>query len=471
MMILQYLLAFWLSALTLHAPPEVVPGTIKEINHETYLDLNQFGLKGDGSDEFALLQKAFQKAADEEMIITGKGIFNFNGKILEVNKPLWIKAINKGDLIFRNGNFIHANSDIILDKVIFRDFKTAAFGYPAGKQPAKKIKIQVTNCDFINNNAAFYCRQESFSTMLTDSKFSGNQFINSNFAAIYLKFNYRDLIIEKNHFEGVANGGKKLVALVLIGADTTGGGEGLKFRNNTVKDIIHPGDDLNYTILAHGDKSLVSGNEFENVSHVAYYARGNNNTIEDNKFFNSKVTSKHAIIAKKASTSGILNIRNNQVSGRFSTGIYIDSRFKTLNIQDNDIQLKDRSDTMNYAAIRILGHEDHDSLNIMGNSINIDVKGKRSVCIRINGKNFRRVNISGNKQLQSNGGILLTGKNSEIKELRMRDNNMKASGPSHISAERIDVTNNEMNFELEGRNGFKVSGNREMKKEKNRVKN
>lgn len=470
-MILHFILAICLSIPT-HLPQDRdAHHSMNKVHHDTYLDLNQFGLKGDNSDESDMLVKAFQKAADEEMIITGKGTFNLNGKILQVDKPLWIKAKNKGDLVFRNGNFIHANSDIILDKVSFRDFKTAAFGYPVGKQPGKKIKIQVTDCDFTNNNAAFYSRQESYSTMLTDSKFSGNQFINSNLAAIYLRFNYRDLLIENNHFEGVAKGGKKLIALVLIGADTAGGGEGLRFKNNVVKDIIHPGDDLNYTILAHGDRSLVSGNEFENISHVGYYARGNNNTIEDNKFLNTKVSSKHAIIAKKASPSGILNIRNNQVSGRFSTGIYVDSRFKTLNIQDNDIQLRDRSDTLNYAAIRILGHEDHDSLNITGNAINMDVKGSRSVCIRINGKNFRKVNISSNKQLQSNGGILLTGKNSEIKELRMRDNNMYASGPSHISAEKIDVSNNETNFDIEGKNGFKVTNSREIKKEKNRVRN
>ncbi len=437
---------------------------------EKYLDLNEFGLKGDDSDEFEKINDAFRKASLEGLIITGKGTFNLFGRAVETAGAIRIKAKKKGDLIFRNGAYFFSPTDIELENTIFRDFKTAAFNYPNGRQPETRIRLQVRNCDFINNNASFFSRQESYNTMLVDSKISGSSFVNSNYAAIYLKFNYRDMVIEDNHFEGTANHGRRLAMLVQIGVDSTGGGAGLKFRNNTIRNIIHPGKDINYTVLILGDRNTVSGNTVEDISNVAFYVRGNNNTVEDNNIRNQKVTSKHAIIAKKLSPAGTLNVRNNQISGRFSTGVYVDSRFKTANITGNEIHLRDRTDTMNYAAIRILGHEEHDSLNIIDNAISVDVKGSRSVCIRINGKHFNKVNILNNRQLESSGGILLTGNNSEIKYLHVRNNTMRSKGPSPISAESIEVSDNDTNFEIEGKKGFKIKSARQMKRERNKVR-
>ena len=459
-------LAFFLGNTTIKANDAPVPAGVR---HD-YLDLNAFGLKGDNTDESAKLQEAIDKATKEGLTITGKGVFNLGGKTLEAKLPLKMEGKKRGEFVIRNGNYILASSDIYLNQVSFNDFKTAAFYYPPNTAPGKEIIMEVVDCDFINDHAAIYSRGESYNTILKNSRITGSSFINSNYAAIYLKFNYRDLLMEKNVFEGVSNNGKKLVALVIIGVDSTGGGDGLKFCNNTIRNIVHPGTDINYTVLAMGDHILASGNLYENITDVAFYARGDNSTVIQNTIINNDAQSTHAIIAKKARPSGTINISENIIRGKFSTAIYIDSRFKTANIDDNEINLDNPDDSSNYNAVRILGHERHEKLNINGNSIKMNVSGKRSVCIRINGLYFDSVNIENNKELQSNGGILLTGKNDAINELNVNNNNMKAGGPSPVRARNLSFRNNQMNFELEGRNGFRVEGTKGLRKENNRVK-
>ncbi|MGZ5246633.1 MAG: right-handed parallel beta-helix repeat-containing protein [Flavitalea sp.] len=420
-----------------------------------YLDLNEYGLKGDNSDESLQFSNALREASSKGLTLTGKGTFNLNGTRIVVPGNISIEAKKKGELIIRNGAYIFGSGDIQLQKIIFEDFTTSVFYYPKNKEPRGDIKIEVNDCRFEDNMAAFFSQGQSYWMMLRNSKFTCNDFINSGTAAVSLKFNHRNLLFEKNHFEGLMFEGKKLYYLVLAGLDSAGGGRGFQFRKNTIKNIVHPGKDINYTVLARGSNSLFSENDVEDVSDVAFYVRGDSGVVERNRIINKTVASNHAIIAKGGSRKGFIHIRDNEIKGKFGTAIYLDSRYGYAEITGNDIDIKNENDSVLYAGIRVVGHEVYKKFDITGNSIQVKSTNRRAAAIRLNGKGFEQVNITNNKLIKSSSQILLTGKN-DIKNLRMTGNRMSSKVASSIAAENIEIEENEVEFPGEIQNAFKM---------------
>lgn len=434
-----------------------------------YLDLNKYGLKGDNSDESLQFANALKEASSKGLTLTGKGTFNLNGIRIVVPRNISIESKKKGDLVIRNGAYIFGSGNIKLEKIIFKDFTTSVFYYPKNKEPKGDITIDVKDCRFEDNMAAFFSQGQSYNLMLRNSKFTGNEFINSGTAAVSLKFNHRNLTFEKNHFEGLMFEGKKLYYLVLAGLDSAGGGRGFEFKKNTIKNIVHPGKDVNYTILARGSNSCFMENYVEDVSDVAFYVRGDSGKVEKNRIINKNISSNHAIIAKGGSTKGYIYVRDNEIKGKFGTAVYFDSRYGYAEIIGNDIDISNENDSVLYAGIRVIGHEVYKKFDISGNSIQVKSNNKRAAAIRLNGKGFEQVNITNNKLLKSSSQILLTGKN-DIKNLRMTGNNMSSRIASSIAAENIEIEENEMDFPGELQKAFKIGSEGKVKMGKNKKK-
>jgi hypothetical protein len=474
---LSFVVLFTLASCSKSIPLTTLPDPVEPPSRDTvvvtppatpkeYLDLNEFGLKGDNSNESALFTKALQLASEKNLTITGKGVFNLNGARIAVPDGISIESKNPHDLIIRNGAYIFSSGNIRLQQVDFQDFSTAVFYYPKGHEPKGDLTIDVRNCDFENCMSAFSTAGSSRSTVLKNSFFIGNRFINSGTSAINLKFSHINLTFEKNHFEGLMFGGKKLAYLVITGLDSTGGGTGFQFHKNVIKNIVHPGNDANYTVLSRGIKNYIADNEVENVSHVAFYIRGDSSIIERNHITNITTDSKYAIIAKSGTGgNGFFIAESNFIKGNFSTGLYIDAHFETTFIRQNDIRLVYNYDTMGYAGIRVIGHHVFKQFNIEENVISIDMQNPKAACIRLNGVGFDVVKISDNK-MKSNTRILLTGQN-DIRNLEIIHNKLISKTASPIGADNISIINNSIDYPGSVALSFIIQGNNKMKMEGN----
>jgi hypothetical protein len=274
-----------------------------------------------------------------------------------------------------------------------------------------------------------------------------------------LKFPHEGLNFHQNKFEGVQLEGKKLAYLVLVGMDSTGGGTGFRFTENRIKDIVHPGKDVNYTVLARGSRSYIADNDVEEITDVAFYVRGDSGVVERNRIFNKNQSAEYAIIAKGGTTKGYVWITDNVIKGRFGTAVYLDCKYGSAKINDNDIDINFDEDTVLFAGIRVIGNNKMDRFDISGNSIKVDMKNPRAAAIRLNGKGFEKVNITNNKLLESSSRILLTGKN-DIRNLKMTGNRMRSKTASNIAADNVEIDDNEVDYPEAFEKAFKVNANR-----------
>ncbi len=424
-----------------------------------YLDLNEYGIKGDNTNESGIFTQALLEAASKGLTVRGKGVIELYGARIIIPGNVKIQSASLGDLVIRNGAFIFAQGDIQVKNVVFEDFKTAVFYYPKGKEPKGKISIQSEHCLYRNNVSAFSSQGQSRELLLINSYFKENEFINVTHSAVNLKFPHEGLNFHQNKFEGVQLEGKKLAYLVLVGMDSTGGGTGFRFTENKIRDIVHPGSDVNYTVLARGSRSYIADNLVEEISDVAFYVRGDSGVVERNRIFNKNQSSEYAIIAKGGTTKGYVWIMNNVIKGKFGTAVYLDCKYGSAKINDNDIDINFDEDTVLFAGIRVIGNNKMDRFDISGNSIKVDMKNPRAAAIRLNGKGFEQVNITNNKMLESSSRILLTGKN-DIRNLKMTGNRMKSRSASTIAADNVEIDDNEVDYPESFEKAFKVNGNR-----------